>query len=425
MQILSAFKYELMPNGEQARKMRRFAGACRFVFNKALALQNENYRNGGKFIGKFAMKKRFTEWRNSPDTPWLADAPRHPVDEAILNLDRAFQNFFAKRADFPSFKRKGQSADSFRYPDPKQVKLDRANGRISLPKLGYMRYRNSRAPVGEVRNVTVSSKGGKWYVSILTRREVDQPVPHGPAVGIDVGIARFATLSDGSHVDPLNSFKKHEQRLAKYQRRMSRKTKFSNNWKKAKARVQKIQTGIANARNDFLHKASTTISKNHALVCIEDLRIGSMSKSSAGTVEAPGKKVSQKSGLNKSILDQGWGEFRRQIEYKTAWRGGFTVAVPAAYTSQTCPSCDHVAKENRKTQALFACVACQYENNADHVGAINILARGLAIFEGQDTMHACIGRETAARIACEVSGAVIPPAAGTHRSDCVNHRVAP
>jgi putative transposase len=193
---------------------------------------------------------------------------------------------------------------------------------------------------------------------------------------------------------------------------MARKTKFSSNWKKAKARVQRIHTGIANARNDFLHKASTTISKNHALVCIEELRIGNMSKSSAGTLEAPGKKVAQKSGLNKAILDQGWFELRRQLEYKMAWRGGFTVAVPAAYTSQTCPKilggCGHVSKENRKTQALFKCVSCGLEANADHVGALNILARGLELFEGPDL----------ARIVCEVSGAVIPPATETRRSDC-------
>lgn len=123
MERLQAFKFELMPNGEQARKMGQFAGACRFVYNKALALQKENHAADGKFIGKFAMKKRFTEWRNSAETPWLADATRHPVDEAILDLDRAFQNFFAKRADFPRFKRKGAEADSFRYPYPKQLRL--------------------------------------------------------------------------------------------------------------------------------------------------------------------------------------------------------------------------------------------------------------------------------------------------------------
>lgn len=234
--------------------------------------------------------------------------------------------------------------------------------------------------LGEVRSATVSLRAGKWPVSILTKREVEQPIPHGPAVGIDVGIARFATMSDGSYVAPLASFKRHEQRLAKYQRRMSRKTKFSSNWKKAKARVQKIHARIANARNDYLHKVSTAISKSHALVCIEDLQVRSMSKSAKGTSEAPGKKVAQKRGLNKAILDQGWFEFRRQLEYKTAWRGGFTVVVPAAYTSQTCPCCGHISADNRKTQALFACVKCGYENNADVVGAINVLERGQRLF---------------------------------------------
>ncbi|MFJ1256342.1 RNA-guided endonuclease InsQ/TnpB family protein [Cupriavidus sp. CuC1] len=380
MQRLQSFKFELMPTGEQARKMRQFAGACRFVYNKALALQKENHAAGGKFIGKFAMKKCFTEWRNSAETPWLAGAPRHPVDEAILDLDRAFQNFFAKRADFPQFKRKGKSADSFRYPDPKQIKLDRQNGRISLPKLGWFRYRNSRLVLGEVRSATISLRAGKWYVSILTKREVEQPVPHGPAVGIDVGVARFATLSDGTFVAPLASFKKHEHRLAKYQRRMARKVKGSSNWKKAKARVQRIHARIANARSDFLHKTSNTISKNHAMIAVEDLQVRNMTRSAAGTSDAPGRNVRAKSGLNKAILSQGWGEFRRQLEYKTAWRGGFFVAVSAVNTSRTCPCCGHIAAENRKTQALFACVACEYENNADHVGAINVLERGQRLF---------------------------------------------
>jgi putative transposase len=160
MQILQAFKYELMPTGEQARDMRRFAGACRFVFNKALALQQETYRNGGKFISQYAMKKHLTAWRNAPETPWLKEPPRHPQNQTIGDLDRAFGNFFAKRADYPRFKRKGQSADSFRFPDPKQIKLDRENGRVFLPKLGYMRYRSSRVPLGELRDVTVSSKAG-------------------------------------------------------------------------------------------------------------------------------------------------------------------------------------------------------------------------------------------------------------------------
>lgn len=150
---------------------------------------------------------------------------------------------------------------------------------------------------------------------------------------------------------------------------MARKKKFSRNWKKAKARVQKIHTDIANARKDFLHKVSATISKNHALVCIEDLQVLNMSKSARGIIEAPGKNVRAKAGLNKAILDQGWGEFRRQLEYKLAWSGGMLLAVPAHNTSRTCPCCAHVAKENRGTQARFACVLCGYQNHADVVGA--------------------------------------------------------
>ena len=376
MKRLQAFKYELQPNGEQARSMRRFAGSCRFVFNKALAMQKAIYEGGEKKLGYAGLCKMLTEWRNSPETAWLADSPVHPLQQTLKDLERAYTNFFAKRADFPRFKKKGQH-DSFRYPDAKQFKIDQANSRIFLPKLGWLRYRNSRGILGAAKNITVSANGGKWFVSIQTELEVEQPVhPATSIIGIDVGITRFATLSDGSHIEPLNTFRKHQQRLARYQRAMSRKTKFSSNWKKAKARVQKIHTRIANARRDFLHKTTTTISKNHAIVCIEDLQVRNMSKSAAGSSESPGRNVKAKSGLNKSILDQGWFEFRRQLEYKQVWLGGDVLAVPARNTSRTCPACGHVSADNRQTQAQFACVDCGYENNADMVGAINVLERG-------------------------------------------------
>jgi putative transposase len=212
-------------------------------------------------------------------------------------------------------------------------------------------------------------------------------------------VARFATLSDGTFYAPLNSFKRHETALRKAQQAMSGKTKFSSNWKKAKTRVQRIHSRIGNARRDFLHKTTTTISQNHAMVCIEDLQVRNMSRSAAGTADAPGRNVRAKSGLNKSILDQGWFEFRRQLDYKLAWRGGYLIAVPPQNTSRTCPCCGHVSAQNRQTQARFACVECGFEENADLVGAINVLRAG----------HA--------RCACEVSGSVMPPAAGTHRSD--------
>ncbi len=385
MERLQAFKYELMPSGQQQRDMRRFAGSCRFVFNKALALQKERYEAGEKKLGYAGLCKRLTEWRNAANTAWLADAPVHPLQQALKDLERAYGNFFARRADFPRFKKKGLN-DAFRYPDPKQFKLDQPNSRVFLPKLGWVRYRNSRDILGTAKNITVSQSAGRWYVSIQTEREVEQPThPSASIVGVDMGIARLATLSDGTVFEPVNSFKKNQQRLARYQRAMARKQKFSSNWKKAKAKVSRIHQKIGHIRRDYLHKTTTAISKNHAVVVIEDLQVRNMSKSAAGTVDQPGRNVSAKSGLNKAILDQGWYEFRRQLEYKQIWRGGDVLAVPPMNTSRTCLCCGHVAKENRLTQARFQCVACGFEENADLVGAINVLRAGHARLACGDT----------------------------------------
>ncbi|WP_242529319.1 transposase [Methylacidimicrobium sp. B4] len=398
MRRLQAFKFELRPDGRQERRMRRFAGACRFVFNEALALQKRRQEQGGKRLGYAGLCKLLTGWRNGSPLPsggvaaWLADAPVHPLQQTLKDLERAYANFFAKRADFPRFKKKGWSA-SFRYPDPKQIKLDQDNSRVFLPKLGWLRDRNSRGVLGEGKSVTVSLSGGRWRASIQTEREVAQPIPRGEGVGIDMGIARFATLSDGTFYAPLKSFRRHEAALRKAQQSMSRKVKCSNHWKKARARVERIPCCIGNARRDYLHKATTTISKNHAIVFMEDLQVGNMSQSASGTVENPGRNVRAKSGLNKSILDQGWSEFRRQLEYKMEWRGGWLPVVPPRNTSRTCPCCGHVSAAHRQTQARFECVECGFEENADVVGAIHALRVG----------HA--------RIACEVGGTESPAAA--------------
>lgn len=378
MKRLQAYKFELMPNGEQIRAMRRFAGSCRFVYNKALAWQNEQYQTDNSF--KFSYTKLanlLPEWKKSPDTLWLSESPSQTLQQALKNLESSFRNFFAKRTDFPKFKKRGQS-DSFRYPQG--FKVEQGNSRLFLPKLGWVRYRNSRTMQGVAKNITVSQSGGKWYASIQTEREVEAPLHISTtAVGIDVGVAKFATLSSGEVFEPKNSFRSKAQRLARYQRAMSRKAKFSNNWHKAKRKTNKLHTTIANIRRDYLHKTSTEISKNHAMIVIEDLQIRNMSKSSKGTSEKHGKNVKAKSGLNKSILDQGWFEFRRQLEYKQSWRGGYVIAIPPQHTSQRCSCCGYVSRDNRTTQAKFACVECGHSENADINAARNILAAGHAV----------------------------------------------
>ena len=284
MQRLQAFKYELMPNGDQHRRMRRFAGSCRYLYNRALALQKERFERGEKKLGYAGLCKQLTAWRNGVETAWLKDSPMHPLQQALKDLERAYGNFFAKRAALPRFKKKGRR-ESFRYPDPKQLELDQENSRIFLPKLGWLRCRNSRETLGEVRNATVRHSCGKWFVSIQTAREVPEPLTKASgSIGIDMDVARFATFSDGRYLAPLNSFKRHEARLRRLQRSMSRKVKFSNNWRKAKAKVQRLHARIGNVRSDYLHNATTTISQNHAIVYIEDLQVRSMSKSAAGSI---------------------------------------------------------------------------------------------------------------------------------------------
>lgn len=357
--------------------MRRFAGACRFVFNRALALQNENHEAGNKYISYTKMTSWLVEWKNATETQWLKDSPSQPLQQSLKDLERAYKNFFQKRAAFPRFKKRGQN-DAFRYPQG--VKLDQDNSRIFLPKLGWIRYRNSRHVTGMVKNVTVSQSCGKWYISIQTESEVSTPVHHSVSmVGLDAGVAKLATLSDGTVFEPVNSFQKNQKKLARLQRQLSRKVKFSNNWQKQRRKIQRLHSRIANIRRDYLHKVTTTISKNHAMIVIEDLKVSNMSKSAAGTVSQPGRNVRAKSGLNRSILDQGWYEMRRQLEYKQLWRGGQVLAVPPAYTSQRCVCCGHTAKENRPSQSKFECQACGYTANADVNGARNILAAGHAV----------------------------------------------
>lgn len=371
-----AYRFALLPDGRQARLCQQFAGCRRLVANRAMALQQERHRAGEKKLSYAGLTKLLTEWRADPATPWLAEAHSQVLQQALKDLERAYANFFAGRAAFPKFRKKGRD-DSFRFPQG--VKLDQANDRVYLPKIGWVRYRNSRAVAGTLKNVTVSFAGGRWYVSIQTEREVEPPVhPSTTSVGIDMGVARLATLSDGTVIAPLGALQRRVQQLAHLQRGLARKTKFSRNWKKHKARIGRLHARIADARRDHLHKATTAISQSHALVFVEDLQVGSMSRSARGTAEAPGKNVRAKAGLNRAILDAGWREFRRQLEYKEAWLGGEVLAIPPAYTSQTCPACGHVHADNRRTQVAFECTECGYAAHADLVAASNIFRAGHA-----------------------------------------------
>lgn len=372
-----AYAFALEPNGAQQKALAKTMGCARFVYNKALALQKENFANGVKHTPFNKLCPLLVTWKKSPEMKWLAEVNAAVLQQSLMDLDWAFKRFFNKTSAYPSMKKKGRES-GLRYPQ--NFKIDEKLERMYVPSVGWMRYRKSREIEGTPKNMIVSLRAGRWQVSIQTEREVPTPMPTAvSAVGIDMGVARFATLSDGTALAPVSAFRRQQKRLAKAQRVVSRKKKFSKNWAKANARVQSIHSEIANVRRDFLQKASTAISKNHALVVIEDLKIANMVKSAKGTKAKPGKGVKAKSALNKAIMDQGWGLFRKQLDYKLLWSGGLLVAVAAHNTSRRCSACGHVSAENRKTQAKFQCVKCGFKGHADHNAAVNILAAGHAV----------------------------------------------
>jgi putative transposase len=325
MKVMQAYQSKLIPTPTEEGMFRRTAGCCRWVYNKGLELQKNRFENGEKKLSYPELCKALTGWRGTKETKFLSTAPTHPLQQSLKDLERAHTNFFEKRASLPKFKKRGDKS-SFRYPDPKQIKLDEQNERIYLPKIGWVRYYKSREMIGAVKQVTVSERAGEWYMSVQTEREMEKPVhPSKSMVGIDLGIVNFAVLSDGTTYEPVHSYRKAMKSLAHAQRNLSKKEKGSHNRGKAKLKVQRKHKKVKDCRSDFLHKTSTEITKTHGIIVIEDLQVRNMSKSAAGTIRQPGKNVKAKSGLNRSILAQGWGEFRRQLEYiapRQAWKRG-------------------------------------------------------------------------------------------------------
>ena len=396
MKRIQAFKFRLCPTPEQESALIRHAGCVRFVWNKSLDLQTKRLDAGMPLLSYGDLAKLLTLWRSSEEYGFLSLGPVHPQQQALKNLDRALWEALDRRNPkrFPRFKRKGEG-DSLRYPDPLQVKLDLSTRdkdgrivlpRIFLPKVGWVKVRLSRPIAGEIKNATVTRKAGRWAVSIQTETEVPEPeMRTSPEIGLDLGVVSFATLSDGTRLHPderlVRAMKRAEGRLRWEQRKLSRKYRKgpkSRNFATQKLRVARAYEKLSDMRRDFLHKISRAMSETQAVVYVEDLKIRNMTRSARGTRENPGRNVRQKSGLNRSILSQGWGTFLSLLEYKVSWAGGMVVRIPPQYTSQTCAACGHVFPENRTTQAQFRCVSCGHEDHADLNAAKNILRAGHA-----------------------------------------------
>ena len=296
----------------QIQLMKQFCGCARYVYNRTLSLEKSLYKKDSKHSFKYTeAANRLPEWKKK--NPFLKQCHSQVLQQSLKDLDQAYTNFFRKQSNFPKYKKKFRH-DSIRFPQG--VELDEAKQQIRLPKIGWVGYRKSRDIIGRIKNVTVSRRGEKWDVSIQTEYEVVSSAPNPSEIGIDMGVKRFATLSNGDFVEPLNPFKQEQEKLAKLQRKLARQKKGSRNSRKTKRKIARLHRYIADSRRDFLHKISTKIAKNHSIIYVEDLKVSNMSASASGTKESPGKNVWQKSGLNRSILDQGWYGFFQILSYK-------------------------------------------------------------------------------------------------------------
>lgn len=379
MKIKKAFRFKLKVTEQQASQLRTYAGQCRFLWNKFLEANLFRLNNKQPIMRYHEMDFWSKLYKKSDEFGFLKACPAHILQQKLKDLDRAFMDCFDKTQPnkrLPRYRKKGLH-DSFRFPEPKHFSVE--GNRIKLPKLGWVKFFKSREIEGEIKNATISYHSGGWYISFQVECELKQEKVASSMIGLDMGITFFAMPSKGKGSRSKRSYRRYEKKLALAQRGLSRKKKFSNNWNKAKDKVTKVHNKIANVRKDFLHWTSTKLSKNHAIICVEDLKVSNMSKSAKGTIEEPGRQVKAKSGLNKSILDQGWSAFCNMLEYKLAWMGGSLVKVDPKYTSQKCIVCGHTEKANRTEQKRFQCVQCGHTENADRHAARNILAAGHAV----------------------------------------------
>jgi putative transposase len=374
---IKSFKFELRLNKKQKELCKQFGGSCRYIWNKFLEIKNGVYEEERKSLNEFDLNNFLPKWKI--ELPWLCLSPSQALQQVSKNLCEAFRNFF-NGSGYPKFKKKG-GRDSFRIPQGIKLlpQISRKVGVVQLPKLKKVRFTKTRKIEGKIKHVTISRDGEKWFISFTC--EVEMEIVHKKEnfyiVAIDRGITISLQLSDGTEISLPKPLKKSLEKLEILMRALSIKKKGSSNWWKIKRRIQKLFRHIKNVRKDALHKITTYLANNHGIVVLEALDTKNMMKSAKGTVENPGKNVSAKSGLNRSIADEAWGLLQRLLEYKMEWRGGTVAYVDPKNTSRQCSSCKHVSKNNRKSQSRFECEKCGYKANADFNASKNILNKYL------------------------------------------------
>ena len=364
--VKRAYKYRFYPSPEQAAELLRTFGCVRKVWNLALEVRTAAWHQRHERITYVQSSALLTQWKTSEEFAYLNEVSSVPLQQALRHLQSAFAAFWDKRAGYPrskSRKRSRQSAEytrsAFRWRD----------GQLTLAKMSsplQIRWSRPLPEDAEPSTVTVSrDAAGRWFVSLLCDCPIDPLASRDVVVGVDAGITSLVTLSTGEKVTNPRYERRDRARLARAQRRLSRKTKGSANRAKARVKVARVHARIGDRRRDFLHKLTTRLVRENQAVVIEDLSVQNMTRNHR---------------LARAITDAAWADLRRMLEYKCAWYGRDLVVIDRWYpSSKTCSACGHVAASLPLSMRVWDCARCGAQHDRDLNAAQNIRAAGLAV----------------------------------------------
>lgn len=371
------YRFQMRPTATHEAMLFQMSGARRWVFNWALDRRSSYYQTHGQGISAKELSNELTALKKQPDTEWLKSVDSQLLQQALKDVDRAFQNFFDRRSRYPRFK--SRKRDTARFRIPQRVKVE--GGKVYVPKVGWVKIRQSQDVDCKTKSATFKQDAtGKWYVTLTAEFEMPdvplQPTKPENVIGIDLGLKDFAVMSSGERIAPPKHYRLLERRLAKAQRRLSRRQKGSKNRDKARAAVAKVHLKVRNQRNDFLHKLTTSLVHENDGLCIEDLSLKGMARTK----------------LSKSVLDAALGEFRRQLEYKSVWYRKHLAVIDRWYpSSKLHMSCGALNDVLTLSDRVWVC-SCGERVDRDLNAAQNIRAEGLRMMVAAghaETENAC------------------------------------
>lgn len=369
--MLKAYKYRIYPNKQQEELIQKTFGCVRFVYNQCLNYRINKYKEENISLSRIDVNN----WKNrflKKEYEWLKEVDKFALDNAVINMDSAYQKFFKEHSGYPKFKSKKNHKKSYTTNFTNttaggNIRIDFNNNKVLLPKIKWVKAKLHRDFNGKIKSVTISQvPSGKYFVSILVETEHIPLESTESMIGIDLGVKDLLITSNGDKFDNQKLIKKYEKKLARQQRKLSHKKKGSNNWNKQRIKVAKIHEKITNTRKDYLHKISHKLINENQVIVSEDLAVSNMVKNHK---------------MAKSISDCGWYELTRQLQYKSNWNNRQYIKVDRFFaSSQLCHVCGYKNPETKDTGIReWTCPECHTYHDRDVNAAINILNEGLRL----------------------------------------------